>query len=393
MKKIIIYICIFLLLIVLAYTCNISNIPSSVILLEGETLSLNTLFGVKTVQASSNIAESNNNNNKVNIELSFLGGFTLKQIDVNVLPETKVVPVGKVIGLKLYTNGVLIVGMTEIDGEKPYEYTGLKEGDTILEINNTEIDSIEKLKEVVNKSNGEELELKYLRDGTISVSNIKPVQTNTDEYKLGLWVRDAATGVGTITYYEPESGKFAALGHGIVDVDTDKLIDIESGEVVTSSIVAIKKGEQGIPGEIKGTIMNQTNIGEVTKNTDFGIYGNLTNTASLNINSQKVIDVALRSEIKTGNAKVLCTLENGVTKEYDIEIKKIYANNNSDNKSMLIKVTDEDLLNQTGGIIRGLSGAPIIQNGKFCGAVTHVLVSDPTMGYAVFGDLMIKEMN
>lgn len=391
MKKIIIYICIFLLLIVLAYTCNISNIPSSVILLEGETLSLNTLFGVKTVQASSNTAESNNN--KVNIELSFLGGFTLKQIDVNVLPETKVVPVGKVIGLKLYTNGVLIVGMTEIDGEKPYEYTGLKEGDTILEINNTEIDSIEKLKEVVNKSNGEELELKYLRDGTISVSNIKPVQTNTDEYKLGLWVRDAATGVGTITYYEPESGKFAALGHGIVDVDTDKLIDIESGEVVTSSIVAIKKGEQGIPGEIKGTIMNQTNIGEVTKNTDFGIYGNLTNTASLNINSQKVIDVALRSEIKTGNAKVLCTLENGVTKEYDIEIKKIYANNNSDNKSMLIKVTDEDLLNQTGGIIRGLSGAPIIQNGKFCGAVTHVLVSDPTMGYAVFGDLMIKEMN
>lgn len=391
MKKIIIYICIFLLLIVLAYTCNISNIPSSVILLEGETLSLNTLFGVKTVQASSNIAESNNN--KVNIELSFLGGFTLKQIDVNVLPETKVVPVGKVIGLKLYTNGVLIVGMTEIDGEKPYEYTGLKEGDTILEINNTEIDSIEKLKEVVNKSNGEELELKYLRDGTISVSNIKPVQTNTDEYKLGLWVRDAATGVGTITYYEPESGKFAALGHGIVDVDTDKLIDIESGEVVTSSIVAIKKGEQGIPGEIKGTIMNQTNIGEVTKNTDFGIYGNLTNTAILNINSQKAIDVALRSEIKTGNAKVLCTLENGVTKEYDIEIKKIYANNNSDNKSMLIKVTDEDLLNQTGGIIRGLSGAPIIQNGKFCGAVTHVLVSDPTMGYAVFGDLMIKEMN
>ena len=391
MKKIIIYICIFLLLIVLAYTCNISNIPSSVILLEGETLSLNTLFGVKTVQASSNIAESNNN--KVNIELSFLGGFTLKQIDVNVLPETKVVPVGKVIGLKLYTNGVLIVGMTEIDGEKPYEYTGLKEGDTILEINNTEIDSIEKLKEVVNKSNGEELELKYLRDGTISVSNIKPVQTNTDEYKLGLWVRDAATGVGTITYYEPESGKFAALGHGIVDVDTDKLIDIESGEVVTSSIVAIKKGEQGIPGEIKGTVMNQTNIGEVTKNTDFGIYGNLTNTASLNINSQKAIDVALRSEIKTGNAKVLCTLENGVTKEYDIEIKKIYANNNSDNKSMLIKVTDEDLLNQTGGIIRGLSGAPIIQNGKFCGAVTHVLVSDPTMGYAVFGDLMIKEMN
>lgn len=285
------------------------------------------------------------------------------------------------------------MGMTEIAGEKPYKDTGLKEGDTIVEINNVEIDSIEKLKEVVNESKGEKIELKYLRDGTIAAANIIPVQTNSDEYKLGLWVRDAATGVGTITYYEPESGKFAALGHGIIDVDTDKLINIESGEIVTSSIVAVKKGEAGLPGEIKGTIMNQTNIGEVLKNTDFGIYGKLTNTVNLNINKNNAIDIALRDEIKEGNAKIICTIENGVTKEYDIEIKKIYKNNNYDNKSMLIKITDEDLIKQTGGIIRGLSGAPIIQNGKFCGAVTHVLVSDPTMGYGVFGDLMIKQMN
>lgn len=391
MKKIIIYICIFLLLIVLSYTCNISNIPSSIVLLEGEKLNLNTLIGVETVQASSNTEESNNN--KINIELSFLEGFTLKQIDVNIMPETKVVPIGKVIGLKLYTNGVLIVGMTEIEGEKPYEYTGLKEGDTILEVNNIEIDSIESLKEIVNKSKGEELELKYLRDGTVSVSNIKPAKTNEDEYKLGLWVRDAATGVGTITYYEPTSRKFAALGHGIVDVDTEKLIDIESGQVVTSNIVSIKKGEKGVPGEIKGTIMNQSDIGEVTENTEFGIYGNLTDITSLNLNAENAVDIALRNEIKSGKAKILCTIENGVTKEYDIEIKKIYTNNNSDNKSMLIKVTDEELLNKTGGIIRGLSGAPILQDGKFCGAVTHVLVSDPTMGYGVFADLMLKQMS
>ena len=181
-------------------------------------------------------------------------------------------------------------------------------------------------------------------------------------------------------------------GHGIMDIDTEELLDIAEGEVVTSNIVSIVKGEKGIPGEIKGSIVNQPSIGEIYQNTSFGIYGKLKNPAALNICNQNEMEVALREEIQEGPAKIICSLENNVKKEYDIEIEKIYPNNNTTNKSMVIKVTDEELLNLTGGIIQGMSGSPIIQNGKFCGAVTHVLVNDPSKGYGIFADLMIKQM-
>ena len=197
-------------------------------------------------------------------------------------------------------------------------------------------------------------------------------------------------GIGTATYYEPTTGKFAALGHGIVDSDTDKLISIENGELVTTNVVDIQKGEEGKPGQIKGTLANAKTIGEVYQNTNFGIYGKLYDLSKLNINKDNLLPVATRDEIETGPAKTILTLENGIKKEYDIEITKIYKNNNNDNKSMLIKATDRNLIKLTGGIIQGMSGAPIIQNGKFIGAITHVFVNKPTEGYAVFGDLMIK---
>lgn len=183
---------------------------------------------------------------------------------------------------------------------------------------------------------------------------------------FGLWVRDGAAGIGTATYYEPKSGKFAALGHGIVDMDTENLITIESGKLVTATVVEVQKGEEGIPGQIKGIITEGKNIGEVYGNTSFGLYGKITNTSTLNISQNNSLYVARREEIQEGVAKVILTIEDGIRKEYDIEIKKIYKNNNSNNKSMLIKVTDSDLINLTGGIIQGMSGAPIIQNGKFC---------------------------
>lgn len=199
-------------------------------------------------------------------------------------------------------------------------------------------------------------------------------------------------GVGTITFYEPETKEFAALGHGILDVDTNKLINIGKGELVTSKILSITKGENGKPGEIKGSIENGTTIGEINKNTLFGIYGKINNLVGLNINANKVYEVATRNEIKTGEASILCSLDDSGPQEYKINIDKIYYNNNSNNKSMLISVTDEKLIEKTGGIIQGMSGSPIIQNGKFIGAVTHVLVNDSTEGYAVFGDMMLKQM-
>ena len=180
-------------------------------------------------------------------------------------------------------------------------------------------------------------------------------------------------------------------GHGITDIDTGELINIASGEFVTTRILNITKGESGNPGKIQGTIENQVNIGEIDKNTKFGIYGKVDNLSSLNIDTSKEMEVATRDEIQTGKATILCSLDNKTVQEYEIEIEKIFKENNYDNKSMEIKVTDERLLEKTGGIIQGMSGSPIIQNGKFIGAVTHVLVNNPEEGYAVFGDIMLKQ--
>ena len=180
-------------------------------------------------------------------------------------------------------------------------------------------------------------------------------------------------------------------GHGITDIDTGELINIASGEFVTTRILNITKGESGNPGKIQGTIENQVNIGNIDKNTRFGIYGKVDNLSGLSIDTSEEMEVATRDEIQLGKATILCSLDNKTVQEYEIEIEKIFKENNYDNKSMEIKVTDSRLLEKTGGIIQGMSGSPIIQNGKFIGAITHVLVNNPEEGYAVFGDIMLKQ--
>ena len=283
--------------------------------------------------------------------------------------------------------------MTQIEGQKPYEKTGIKEGDRIISINDNQIETTEELIQTVNASNGKEITITYIHENTKQETAIvQPVKTKENEYKLGLWVRDAAAGVGTATFYEPSSQMFASLGHGITDIDTGDLITISNGELVTTNIVSVQKGERGKPGEIRGSIEASRVIGSVSKNTSFGIFGKITNKNNLKI-SEEAIEVASRDEIKTGKAQIICEIEQGKRKYYDIEIERIYISNNNDNKSMLIKVTDEELLEKTGGIIQGMSGSPIIQNNKFVGAVTHVLVNDPTTGYGVFADIMLKQMS
>lgn len=333
---------------------------------------------------------------KATLEVSLFDNILLKSVDVSVLPKTTVIPVGNIAGVKLYTSGVLVVGMSEIEGSdnkkyKPYENSGIEEGDTIIKINETEISSTEELIETVNLSQGNDIQIKFIHDEETKECSITPVETSSHEYKLGLWVRDSAAGVGTVTFYEPSTKTFGALGHGITDIDTNELINIASGEFITTRVINITKGESGEPGKIQGTIENQQNIGTISKNSKFGIYGNVYNLSSLNIDTSKEMEVASRDEIQTGKATILCSLDNQKPQEYEIEIQKIYKENNYDNKSMQIKVTDERLLEKTGGIIQGMSGSPIIQNGKFIGAVTHVLVNNPQEGYAVFGDIMLKQ--
>ena len=393
-----------LLIIIYTYVVVIQSIPSNIVIFEGETISLKTIFGIKanliydneTVETISNNQNSINEVGKKTAKLNLFENIFLKNINIDVLPKTTVIPVGNIAGIKLYTSGVLVVGMSEIYGVdnkayKPYENSGIEEGDTIVSVNEDKITSTEDLIEKVNSSNGNEVKIEYIHQEKTVACSIKPAQTSNNEYKLGLWVRDSAAGVGTVSFYEPSSKIFGALGHGITDIDTEQLIDIASGEFVTTKILNIVKGQVGTPGRIQGTVDNQKNIGTIQKNTKFGIYGTVDNISSLNIDSSNEMEVALRDEIKIGKAKIRCSLENGKIEEYEIQIEKVFKENNYDNKSMLIKITDEKLLDKTGGIIQGMSGSPIIQNGKFVGAVTHVLVNNPTEGYAVFGDIMLKQ--
>lgn len=395
-----------ILLVLYTYIVSIQSIPDNIVIFEGESINLRTMLGLKAhltdkneivETLSSNQTNTINNPGKTIVKLSLFENIFLKNVNVDVLPKASVIPVGSIAGIKLYTSGVLVVGMSEIQGidnkkYKPYENTGIKEGDTIISINNTNVETTEELIEEVNLCNGQEIGIKYIHDDKTLQCSIKPVQTSKNEYKLGLWVRDSAAGVGTVTFYEPSTQNFGALGHGITDIDTEQLINIESGEFVTTKILNVIKGESGNPGKIQGTVDNQKNIGSIYKNTKFGIYGKVENLSSLNIDKSKEMPLALRDEIKLGNATIMCSLENGKIEEYEIKIEKIYKENDFDNKSMLIKVTDKRLLEKTGGIIQGMSGSPIIQNGKFVGAVTHVLVNNPEQGYGVFGDIMLKQM-
>lgn len=404
-KKILIAFLLCFLLIVYIYICAVNAIPKKIMLFKGEKINVKTIFGIslenndldfETILTSSEaINKQETGTTKYIVKL--FGIFDVKDVDVSVIERIKVIPIGQVSGIKLYTSGVLVVGMSEIKGEdnlkyRPYENLGIQEGDTIVQVNNRSVIDTKDLIDVVNHSKGESINIKYVRNEEIQECNIKPVKISNTEYKLGLWVRDSAAGIGTMTYIEPKTNKFAALGHGITDIDTGNVLSISKGQLITTKIVSLIKGTNGNPGRIQGSINEQSKIGKIEKNSIFGIYGTIEDITKVNPYNNQAIDVATRSEIHLGDATILCSIDGKKIEEYRIQIDKIYINNDYNNKSMLIKVTDEELLKKTGGIIQGMSGSPVIQNGKFIGAITNVLINDPTKGYVVFGDLMVKEM-
>lgn len=312
------------------------------------------------------------------------------------ISDIQVIPVGEIVGIKLYTSGVLVVGTSSIESSegimtKPFENTDIKEGDSIIAINQKRINNTNELIDEININSGEKIEITYKSENIEKNCEILPVKDKYGIYKIGLWVRDSAAGVGTVTFYNEQTQTFAALGHAITDIDTGDIIQTSSGEIDDVNIVSIVKGLSEEPGKIQGTLRNNSSIGSIYKNTQYGIFGIVKNKTNLNLDYNKKINVATRQEISLGEATILSDID-GEVKEYKIEIEKTYLNNNYDNKSMLIKVIDEELLNKTGGIIQGMSGSPIIQNGKFCGAITHVFVNNPTKGYAVFADKMIQEL-
>lgn len=382
---------IFYLLILYVYVVNISNFPSNMIVYNNSDLDLK-LCPLLSLDGEI-LASSTGSYNMYSMNLKF-GNLPVKQVNIDISDNIDVVPCGDLVGLKLYSDGVMIVGFSKLEDISGHivsleQINDLEAGDRIVKINNKDIKTIDDLKDIINQGNGSNLEITVIDStGKKEAMSVKPIHTGSNEYKLGLWVKDASTGVGTLSFYIPETNEFVALGHGIVDSDTERLINIDYGEITTTDILSINKGDNGIPGEVRGTVTNVT-LGKINQNTNFGLFGKLENQDNL---ENKTLKLALRNEIKTGEAKILSNIEGGKAKEYSVNIEKIYFNNNEDNKSFVIRVTDEELIEKTGGIIRGLSGSPIIQNDKVIGVVTNVLVSDPCVGFGVFSDLIISNL-
>ena len=405
LKKLLIAFLLCFLVLIDVYICAINAIPKKVLLFKGEKINIKTIWGIsleennlnyKTILTSSETANKQENGT-TKYKVKLFGTFNLKDIDVSVIERTKVIPIGQIAGIKMHTSGVLVVGMSEIKGEdnlkyKPYENSGIQEGDIILQVDNRNVKDTKDLIDRVNHSNGKKINIKFARGKETIECDIKPVKISDTEYKLGLWVRDSAAGIGTMTYIEPKTNSFAALGHGITDIDTGNILNISNGQFITTKVLSIIKGTNGNPGKIQGTINEQSKIGTIEKNSIFGIYGKIEDYSNVDFYNNQAIEVATRNEIQLGDATILCSIDGKNIEEYRIQIDKIYINDDYDNKSMLIKVKDDNLLKKTGGIIQGMSGSPVLQNGKFVGAITNVLINDPTKGYVVFGDLMVKEM-
>ncbi len=298
------------------------------------------------------------------------------------LEDMKISVGGEAVGIKLLATGVLVMGLDRDDTE-------LRVGDIILMANDNKVESNSQLVEIAKKAQGGNLSLQISRQGSILNTTITQIfDDNANDYKLGLWVKDSSAGVGTITFYDLNSKKFAALGHGVTETKENYILPITAGGITDTTIYSIKKGVSKSPGELKGSITNNI-IGQIIGNTDKGIYGQIIDTKVLE--NKEEIGILPKTKVKEDKATILCTLDDNTKKEYEIEIEKVLLTS-SGNKNMIIKITDEELLNKTGGIIQGMSGSPIIQDGELVGAVTHVFLNDPTRGYAVFIENMIEDM-
>ncbi|MCY8933603.1 SpoIVB peptidase [Bacillus atrophaeus] len=327
-----------------------------------------------------------------------LAGFPTKKTKVQVLPDLKVIPGGQSIGVKLHSVGVLVVGFHQVNTEEgkksPGESAGITAGDIIIEMNGQKIEKMSDIAPFIQKAGktGESLDLLIKRDKQKIKTKLVPEKDEAEGmYRIGLYIRDSAAGIGTMTFYEPKSKKYGALGHVISDMDTKKPIVVEDGEIVRSTVTSIEKGTGGNPGEKLARFSSDRNIiGDINRNSPFGIFGTLNQTIENNI-SDKALPVALSNEVKEGPAEILTVIENDKVEKFNIEIVSTTPQKFPATKGMVLKITDPKLLKKTGGIVQGMSGSPIIQNGKVVGAVTHVFVNDPTSGYGVHIEWMLSE--
>lgn len=322
------------------------------------------------------------------VDLKLFGWIPLKGISLEIIEETELIPGGSVIGLQIETDGILVLGTGEVtlrDGSTAEPAKGLlKSGDYIIGVNGSTEITRSMLVSAIEEGT---VCLTIKRDGIEREVSILPVQDYSGKNRIGTWIRTDAQGIGTITYMTTD-GKFGALGHGITDIDTGLVMHISGGTLYDAEVLSVIKGKSGSPGELIGILRQSglSRIGTIELNCAQGIYGQV--KLGL-LEGKESIPIGLKQEIRLGSASILCQVDS-VVKEYEIEIEKIELGRTSDNKGMVIHITDEELLSKTGGIVQGMSGSPIIQDGKIVGAVTHVLVNDPTRGYGIFIENMLE---
>ncbi len=299
---------------------------------------------------------------------------------------------GRTVGIKMFSDGVLVVGQSGVDTasgkREPAKNAGIKTGDIITHLEGNEVNTIEEIKSFLAESDESTIDLSVVRGDNQLNLTLEPVETTAGVRQMGLWLRDSMAGIGTITYCDPTTGQFVALGHGVNDVDTAMLMPMEHGSVMFSSVAEVKAGTVGTPGELHGSFDLTHDLGNLIANTETGLYGTLTDSEMLQWG--ELMDVASRNEVQQGPATIRTNINGEKVEEFAVEITELYSPAMGNTKNMMVEVTDPRLLSKTGGIVQGMSGSPIIQNGKIIGAVTHVLVSDSSRGYGILIENMLE---
>ncbi len=363
-------------------------IPDKINILEGEEFSLPS---VPAITANLPAETPYTSGDSYQVDVKLFGSIPVKQVTVSVYDRTSLIPSGRPFGLKMFTEGVLVVGLCDIDTDlgpvSPASQAGLKAGDILLSIDGQEVDTNEQVAFVLSHCNGKPINLQVKRGEKLENLSLTPALSRDGlGYRGGFWVRDSSAGIGTLTFIDPVNQVFGGLGHGVCDIDTGDLLPLRSGEIVPSAITDVVKATPGTPGELRGQFVTSEEIGKLAVNCDTGVYGPIQGEYA----QGDPVPIGLKQTVHTGDATILSTLEGSEPQEYTIQIERISLNDESNVKNMVIRVTDPRLLAKTGGIVQGMSGSPILQDGHLIGAVTHVFVGDPSKGYAIFIENMLS---
>ena len=300
-----------------------------------------------------------------------------------------VIPCGYPFGIKMFTEGVVVVGLTDVEENgifrNPAQEAGIRVGDVLTELDGQPVSLNEDVAAIIASSGGREISYTLKRKDQTLTGTLQPIRADSGEYKAGIWVRDSSAGIGTMTYYDPSTMIFAGLGHAVCDVDTGETLPLGKGEIVDVTITGVEKGISGQPGSLQGSFEGSRLAGFMAVNSETGVYGQLT---SLPVSTLKPVPIAMKQEVREGAAQIYTTISGRTPQCYDIVIESVNLSSTAKTKSMVIRVTDPELLEATGGILQGMSGSPILQDGKLVGAVTHVFVNDQTRGYGIFAENM-----